>query len=396
MAVKDAVAGLKLLEIPAAALTTLPEYDEAGTKKVIFARSTSSAGTHTSAGGSDGEDGSPTYYCDSSQSEDGTTQEAEISTTTKSGEQGDSKAGSTGPRFPSLVRNGPEKSTGSVGHPDECTPCAFYCFSLCGCRSGPDCGYCHMYHESRVQQRRQEWKRKRQERRTRSKQVAQARAALENDMAWQMDDCEDGEADEEEATTLVPEMEAQEQDWTQLTQQNAALLMDLPRLPPGLEDMKCPSPGLPTTPLMQSVAPSPFRIEPLKVTPTAAGLPGSFGPSPRSGFFNGLMPQPALMAPAPQEEDEDSFVFTYSQPCVTCCIGQPVEIVPKVRGMGGVFAVSPALPKGLIINPLTGCIAGVPQEATAGLVSYFVSYSSPAGEHVGIAMLKMRILKLVN
>eukprot|EP00439_Symbiodinium_sp_Y106_P078240 s1163_g17.t1 len=34
-------------------------------------------------------------------------------------------------------------------------PCAFYCFSLCGCRMDRDCAYCHLFHQSRLKQRRE-------------------------------------------------------------------------------------------------------------------------------------------------------------------------------------------------------------------------------------------------
>jgi hypothetical protein len=42
-------------------------------------------------------------------------------------------------------------SVGSVGHPGNCTPCAFHCYSLCGCKKGSDCEYCHMDHPKKTQ-----------------------------------------------------------------------------------------------------------------------------------------------------------------------------------------------------------------------------------------------------
>lgn len=38
------------------------------------------------------------------------------------------------------------ESDGSVGHPDKCVPCAFYCYSLRGCNKGAQCNFCHMTH----------------------------------------------------------------------------------------------------------------------------------------------------------------------------------------------------------------------------------------------------------
>mmetsp|Transcript_38062 Transcript_38062/g.89081 ORF Transcript_38062/g.89081 Transcript_38062/m.89081 type:complete len:233 (-) Transcript_38062:290-988(-) len=65
--------------------------------------------------------------------------------------------------YPCLAFNGPSKSKGSVGHPNECKACAFYCFSYGGCRRGEDCDYCHMTHESKGAVKREEWKVKKAE-----------------------------------------------------------------------------------------------------------------------------------------------------------------------------------------------------------------------------------------
>mmetsp|Transcript_24800 Transcript_24800/g.65103 ORF Transcript_24800/g.65103 Transcript_24800/m.65103 type:complete len:190 (-) Transcript_24800:607-1176(-) len=59
---------------------------------------------------------------------------------------------------PSLSRDGPMVSVGSAEHPDTCKACAFYCFTHSGCRNGVDCTYCHLSHESKLRQRRDEWK----------------------------------------------------------------------------------------------------------------------------------------------------------------------------------------------------------------------------------------------
>jgi len=38
------------------------------------------------------------------------------------------------------------QSVGSKLHPELCTPCAFFCYSLKGCNRGESCAYCHMPH----------------------------------------------------------------------------------------------------------------------------------------------------------------------------------------------------------------------------------------------------------
>lgn len=51
---------------------------------------------------------------------------------------------------PSLDRDGPRHSKGSSQHDSgECKPCAFYCFSHGGCKTGDSCQYCHMFHRSK-------------------------------------------------------------------------------------------------------------------------------------------------------------------------------------------------------------------------------------------------------
>jgi len=54
--------------------------------------------------------------------------------------------------------NGEVWSEGSAQHPDNCTPCAFYCFKQLGCSKDKDCNFCHMSHVSKQRQRREEWK----------------------------------------------------------------------------------------------------------------------------------------------------------------------------------------------------------------------------------------------
>lgn len=44
-------------------------------------------------------------------------------------------------------------SIGSRLHPDECTPCSFYCYSLSGCNKGEACTFCHNEHLRRPKRR---------------------------------------------------------------------------------------------------------------------------------------------------------------------------------------------------------------------------------------------------
>mmetsp|Transcript_50791 Transcript_50791/g.118693 ORF Transcript_50791/g.118693 Transcript_50791/m.118693 type:complete len:384 (+) Transcript_50791:19-1170(+) len=348
---------------------------EVDCKKAGFPRSCT-ASTHDAQTclGSDGE-GS----ISSRSSEDGTLQElAEVS------------GKPSGQHFASLTRNGPQVSLGSKGHPDLCTPCAFYCFSLCGCRSGPDCTYCHMFHESRVQQRRQEWKRKRQERRVKGKAAAQVRALNKEELDLEIacdgaDDCMeavDGILDgiamaSVPLKTVLAAISADTQDRKQFLTQ--------PHLPPGLHDVEQLAPLV-----LEAYTPTPpcLGVNPVKVVPLSTGLSDG-----SASLFDDLLLGSVSPTPATRIADNEvePCVFSYSPGCLMLCLGQSMELAPQ-DAVKGIFAVLPALPKGLFINPMTGLIAGTALEATKGLTSYFVSCSTTAGQPVGIAMLKLQVL----
>mmetsp|Transcript_96324 Transcript_96324/g.272374 ORF Transcript_96324/g.272374 Transcript_96324/m.272374 type:complete len:317 (-) Transcript_96324:98-1048(-) len=67
--------------------------------------------------------------------------------------------------FATLQGEGPQTSVGSAGHPDSCQACTFYCFTRRGCNRGADCRFCHLTHQSKLQQRREAWKQQQREKR---------------------------------------------------------------------------------------------------------------------------------------------------------------------------------------------------------------------------------------
>jgi len=94
----------------------------------------------------------------------------------------DQQAPGTGP-YCTLHGEGPQFSAGSGGHPEGCTPCTFYCFTRRGCNRGPECRFCHLAHQSKLQQRRETWKKQQREKRKaireRVAMEAPPRAAME-------------------------------------------------------------------------------------------------------------------------------------------------------------------------------------------------------------------------
>jgi len=71
----------------------------------------------------------------------------------------------TGEPFATLLLQGPQTSSGSTDHPDNCMPCTFYCFTRRGCNRGLECRFCHLTHQSKLQQRREAWKKQQREKR---------------------------------------------------------------------------------------------------------------------------------------------------------------------------------------------------------------------------------------
>lgn len=67
--------------------------------------------------------------------------------------------------YATLHVQGPQTSAGSTDHPEGCMPCTFYCFTRRGCNRGLECRFCHLTHQSKLQQRREAWKKQQREKR---------------------------------------------------------------------------------------------------------------------------------------------------------------------------------------------------------------------------------------
>jgi Chitobiase/beta-hexosaminidase C-terminal domain/Putative Ig domain len=59
-------------------------------------------------------------------------------------------------------------------------------------------------------------------------------------------------------------------------------------------------------------------------------------------------------------------------------VGNPVSLIPTVKGTVSKYSVNPALPTGLSINAITGRIAGTPTRVTA-MANHVVTASNPSG-----------------
>lgn len=118
---------------------------------------------------------------DSTQSDD-----EEDETQPQQGELEDGEA--VGP-YATLQNNGPTVSGGSAGHPEGCTPCTFYCFTRRGCNRGETCKFCHLAHQSKLQLRRETWKKQQREKRKSTRERATQDGAPRRIMGGKEEQC---------------------------------------------------------------------------------------------------------------------------------------------------------------------------------------------------------------
>lgn len=281
--------------------------------------------------------------------------------------------------LPSLCKDGASANAGSVGHPNDCKPCAFYCFSLRGCRNGVGCSYCHLFHESKLRQRREEWKR--QQRAKRGKQ--RRRPVQEQEEAQ-----EDGRRQE---TTLQES----------LVQTTATM--------PKSEALSGPQP-MAEAPQLEAEAPQAEDLPIAKVAYTRSEGEGADVNGGSTAAVHVKAPmhvQPKLTPWQPQQQllmqqqeklaqlnlwsdSASADFFSYTPDNLVTPVGQMVEMWPPTEliSAGMIFAVSPDLPPGLALAERVGLIHGRPEQGTSGPTTHFVTACRP-GDHSFSVLMAM-------
>mmetsp|Transcript_51919 Transcript_51919/g.163016 ORF Transcript_51919/g.163016 Transcript_51919/m.163016 type:complete len:419 (+) Transcript_51919:104-1360(+) len=263
-------------------------------------------------------------------------------------------------RLPSLRKDGPSVSRGGQGHPDDCKPCAFYCFSLRGCRNGGSCPYCHLFHESRLRQRREEWKCTQREKRRRQREKKDV------------------------ARTDAP-----------VSAQQAPF----PEPPPGL----APIEPLPP-PSAQTGQTTAEQALPIQRGAGAAACAATAAPQgwpeptvPGEGLQWNLVQRAARSAAEAEQvsKGEEMEFFSYTPASLVVSAGDVVEFWPpaKLALMGLIFAISPELPAGLAIDEHVGVIYGKAREGMDSSMTFFVAACKPSDPafNVKIAMVSLRV-----
>jgi len=307
---------------------------------------------------------------------------------TESDDQGN-KANSGQPDgYPRLCAAGPQESRGSLGHPDACNPCAFYCFAARGCRNGGDCSFCHLLHESKLQRRRAEWKMAQRSKRLARKQgsaVQEAEAEGGGPRGWPASFADDLPGAVMPATV-------------------AASMRRDPAV--NVPSAQAPFPramGSDGDPCHEESVMQPVKVQLGMHRPhPGASYPSSLTPGfpPNTGFVGGgittsaarQMQVPARPSPGAQKPSRDapstslqqmlpgSSVFQYSPSHTVVGVGQLVEIRPPVglAVSNAIFGISPELPLGVHLDSHTGLILGKPRVGTDGPTTYFVTACTSA------------------
>mmetsp|Transcript_23225 Transcript_23225/g.54380 ORF Transcript_23225/g.54380 Transcript_23225/m.54380 type:complete len:386 (-) Transcript_23225:111-1268(-) len=259
--------------------------------------------------------------------------------------------------LPSLRKDGASANSGSAGHPDECKPCAFYCYSLRGCRNGDKCSYCHLFHQSRLRQRREEWKRTQREKRRRQRD--KRCSVMEGPQ-----DCLDAK--------------------------DPALVAVLPEMLPAAAGNATSAPAV-------VVGPASTGAQVRTSGAAPAACVGEVRQRPTSPPAPQLQPQLAQRSwTEGVVQHGNTQLFAYTPNSVVIAQGQMVELWPPLEMVtqGMIFAVSPDLPQGLTLDERVGVIYGRPQECTAA-ETYFVTACEPGDTtfSVKISVVKIKVIQ---
>jgi len=273
--------------------------------------------------------------------------------------------------FPSLQRDGPTPSLGSADHP-ECKPCAFYCYSLRGCRNAHNCTYCHLFHESKLRQRRDEWKREQRDKRGRIRRDVKDGSESQSAI--------DGACLNASFTEITSSAQRGPQSLAG-SESSVGAVQAAPFQAQGDEGRLVPR--LAYASEYQQGAPWPTnRPAQVSVNNSVASTVAAIADvvAMTQDLVQRMPHERSNQFPDPDPKLE---FYSHNPSSAAVGVGQHLEIWPPtgVFEAGMVFAVSPDLPQGVFLDQHSGVIHGIPKHPTRGLTSFFVTACKP-GVHV--------------
>jgi len=250
-----------------------------------------------------------------------------------SSDEGQSEQGPGTGQYATLQQDGSQTSAGSEGHPENCMPCTFYCFTRRGCNRGVECRFCHLTHQSKLQQRREAWKNQQREKRKsiRERVAAEAAARRQTNGNKPMAGLDAGRLVMNDG----------------VEQRNDIAHMMAGRGGAGNIGMTA----------------KPFKPY----------VPPNKGDRKNQG---------ALVCPA---ESLGTTTFSYSPNQATLTIGQQTEFWPQLKVMPARFRSVTPLVQGLMLNPASGVISGTPV-VSVGKASLLVEADLVDGQTVRAAI----------
>lgn len=274
--------------------------------------------------------------------------------------------------YPSLVSHGPLVSAGSSLHPHGCKPCAYFCFSMCGCREGDACSFCHLNHVSGTRKKKEAWKKDRAER-TRKKVPSQPTRCQEppNTKVFSKDSrmVQQPPIQQAPVSSVCPSVQPEQRLGGH--DEHMAHLYDLLAADDRMANLRnllavCKeeqNQGIGVRSGAVAAVPGPLPISREK----------------DSARFSLVDSHRAFSSPSPAcPKGVSPNTFSYSQREVVASVWQKIHLFPLTANrVPLVFAVAPELPSGLTIDKFSGVISGIPQRPTDGPATYFVTSCEP-------------------
>lgn len=239
-----------------------------------------------------------------------------------------------------------DKSIGSMFHPDQCTPCSFFCYSLRGCNRGSQCEYCHEDHPRKARRR---GRKKRRGKGGHGKDCdvesndAQGEDGMSPGAADGDSDCEQWDQGQDVLKPMQPFQQDKDVD--------------------GMTHAPAPTPELllPLLSALESLAPLPLpRLVPRE---TAGGA--AFGEMATVEDFYQIQ--------SADLRSNEKLTMWYHESTFVLEVGDEKHVIPFLNcncDLQGpeleplTFSVKPELPEGLRLDPASGVIKGRATKAT--------------------------------
>jgi len=281
-----------------------------------------------------------------------------------------------GSSLATLRQCGPQHSTGSAGHPEECTPCTFYCFAKRGCKRGVECKFCHLWHQSKIQLRREAWKQQQRLKRKERHGPGEPGSSSDRTLAElgvagsaTMQLWDGGAAASAPDSKQPPQQERQHQQHQQQPAEHQRLEQQQQQ-----QQLRIPQ-------QQQQQGPSQEQQLHLKQQPAQAQAQFAQAPPQKSRLQrqqplqqavqrrcdtrsgqpvadpqHGAMAMQSIMLPGTHVPQQGASLFAYCPASTTLAVGQQAEFRPRLAAQPTRFRAASPFPSGIVLDDKTGVV----------------------------------------